>query len=70
MTVNIVLNDEVLEGMVLDALIEQRGYVKRSVKELKKVKAPKPYQLEDLANDKKVLNALKVLCKYYGEDLR
>jgi hypothetical protein len=70
MTVNIVLDDEVLDGMVLDALIEQRGVVKHFVKQLKKVKNPQPYQLEDLANDKKVLNALKVLCKYYGEDLR
>lgn len=70
MTINITLDDETLDDIILDALIVQKRYVKQSVKKLKKIKDPKPYQLEDLANDTKVLKALKVLCEYYGEGLR
>jgi hypothetical protein len=70
MTINITLDDDTMDGIILDALIEQRECVKYFVKQLKKVKNPRSFELEDLANDKKVLKALNVLCEYYGEGLR
>ena len=57
--------DEFIDAIVEEALIESYHGVKREIAVLKKLKKPKDYQLEDIKDMTKYMEALEVVGSWF-----
>jgi hypothetical protein len=59
------ISDETMDGIVKDILVKDYiGFIRR-VKELEAIENPKPWQQEDLDNERHYLAAMKTMLTYY-----
>jgi len=63
------LNDEAVDQLVLSILRTQIKVVKKSIKRLDKLTELKPYQQQDICNDKDNLKAMEKVYDYFGGNL-
>ena len=64
------LDDDVTDAIVLATLKEHMKCAKANIKTLKKKKNLQPYQQQDLGYNVHLLEAMEVVNKYFGGDLR
>lgn len=63
------LDDETIEGIVCATLKEHMKYMRKNIKELKKMSKLKDFQEQDLAHDVAMLAALEKVHGYFGGNL-
>jgi hypothetical protein len=67
---NIELSDEAIEDIVCATLKEHMKYLKKNIKEHKKKKGNlRPFELQDLGDDVKMLAAMQDVYGYFGGNL-
>ncbi len=65
MNVTMEVPDEFIDSIVEEALLSSYESTKREVAALKKIKKPKDYQLEDIEDMTKYLEALEVVGSWF-----
>ena len=65
MNVTMEVPDEFIDSIVEEALLSSYGSTKRELAALKKIKKPKEYQLEDIEDMTKYLEALEVVGSWF-----
>lgn len=66
------VHPDVADRLVIETLMEHIGYAKdfiQNLNDLKKTEGLKPYQQEDLDDNKKQLKHLKAVAEYFGASL-
>lgn len=66
------IHPDVADRLVVETLMEHIGYAKdfiQNLKHLKKTEGLKPYQQEDLDDNKKQLKHLTAVADYFGANL-
>jgi hypothetical protein len=66
------IHPDVADHLVVTTILEHIGYTKdfiQNLKHLKKTEGLKPYQQEDLDDNKKQLKALLIVADYFGANL-
>jgi hypothetical protein len=67
---NIEIGDETADKIVLTNLKECIDYIKKDIKNLKKINKREKYQDEDLSNDQELLPHLEAVYEYFGGNLK
>jgi polysaccharide pyruvyl transferase WcaK-like protein len=67
---NIEIGDETADKIVLTNLKECIDYIKKDIKNLKKINKREKYQDEDLSNDQELLPHLEAVYDYFGGNLK
>lgn len=60
------IDDDVIDNLVVSSLSDSIGHIETQIKALKKLKNPKPYQKEELADYVIDLEAIKRTRYYFG----
>jgi len=69
MNMNIEIDGEVADKIVQTNLKECIDYIKKDIKNLKKINKREKYQDEDLSNDQELLPHLEAVYDYFGGNL-